>query len=335
MNDPSFNLHLKHKRDVSNLIKTKKKMGDSSPDFRAPPPSPVASSRRASFTANEDVLSKFLDKCGRVPNLVLPDKVFPKHTFLVNPPPTFDFLRLGSLSTLLADAIATFGCFQLINHGVPEAMVNAAMDKFISHDETEEEFLFYKDDISDHSDFLRYCRDLMGEAERIGKAVREKLGGRNQDEEEEEGVGVCYVKNHDHLNSKHESKEEAIRMLIRGYDERHSLCLNFCHAEFHLYSKRGWVSFSPRPDAVVVTLGDEGWSGKFKGVVGRPLLYKSSDLHHDHHFLISLSFLYTSNTLHSINSRGIINKKKKMTISFAQQLLFALFLTLLFPFLLS
>ncbi|XP_010473032.1 PREDICTED: uncharacterized protein LOC104752559 [Camelina sativa] len=210
-------------------------------------------------------------------------------------------------------------------------MVNAAMDKFISHDETGEEFLFYKDD---HSDLLR---DLMGEAERIGKAVREKLGGRNQDEEEEEGVGVCYVKKHD-INSKHESKEEAIRMLIRGYDERHSLCLNFCHAEFHLYSKRGWVSFSPRHDAVVVTLGDEGWSGKFKGVVGRPLLYKSSDLHHhhDHHFLISLSFLYTSNTLHSINSRGIINNKmKKMTISFAQQLLFALCLTLLFPFLLS
>ncbi|XP_010430067.1 PREDICTED: uncharacterized protein LOC104714409 [Camelina sativa] len=305
-------------------------MGASSPDFRAPPPSPVASSRRASFTANEDVLSKFLDKCGRVPNLVLPDKVFPKHTFLVNPP-TFDFLRLGSLSTLLADAIATFGCFQLINHGVPEAMVKAAMDKFISHDETEE-FLFYKDD---HSDFLR---DLMGEAERIGKAVREKLGGRSQDEEEEEeeGVGVCYVKKHDIKSSKHESKEEAIRMLIRGYDERHSLCLNFCHAEFHLYSKRGWVSFFPRPDAVVVTLGDEGWTGKFKGVVGRPLLYKSSDLHHDHHFLISLSFLYTSNTLHrSINSTGIANKKKKMTISFAQQLLFALFLTLLFPFLLS
>lgn len=122
-------------------------MGVSSPDFRAPPPSPVASSRRASFMANEDVLSEFLDKCGRVPNLVLPDKVFPKHTFLVNPPPTFDFLRLGSLSTLL-DAIATFGCFQLVNHGVPESMVKSVTDKTIFHDETEE-FVFYKDDIED------------------------------------------------------------------------------------------------------------------------------------------------------------------------------------------
>ncbi|AAF09051.1 hypothetical protein; 92126-91138 [Arabidopsis thaliana] len=298
-------------------------MGVSSPDFRAPPPSPVASSRRASFTANEDVLSEFLDKCGRVPNLVLPDKVFPKHTFLLNPP-TFDFHRLDSLSALL-DAIATIGCFQLVNHGVPEAMVKAAMDKTIFHDETEE-FVFNKDiNADDHTACYSDLRELMGEAERIGKAVREKLGagGRSQ----KEGVGVCYVKRH---NIKNESKEEAIRMLLRGYDERHSLCLNFCHAEFHVYSKRGWVSFSPRPDAVIVTIGDQGWSGRFKGVVGRPLLYKS-DLHHN---LISISFLYTSTTTLHNTSRKITKRTKKKTISLFQQLLFALFLTLLFPFLL-
>lgn len=169
----------------------------------------------------------------------------------------------------------------------------------------------------------------MGEAERIGKAVREKLGGSRSQKEEEEGVGVCYVKKHKNINSQNESKEEAIRMLIRGYDERHSLCLNFCHAEFHVYSKRGWVSFSPRPGAVVVTVGDEGWSGRFKGVVGRPLLFKS-DLHHS---LISISFLYTTTTLHKNTTTGITKKKKK-TISLSQQLLFALFLTLLTPFLL-
>ncbi|KAL1199387.1 hypothetical protein V5N11_015769 [Cardamine amara subsp. amara] len=297
-------------------------MGVPSPDFRAPPPSPVASSRRASFTTNEDVLSEFLDKCGRVPNLVLPDKVFPKHTFLVNPP-TFDFHQLSSLSALLLDAIATIGCFQLVNHGVPEAMVKAAMQKTIFHDETEE-FVLYKDQAACYSDL----RELMGEAERIGKTMREKLGGRKQDDEEE-GVGVCYVKKHN-INSKNKSKEEeAIRMLIRGYDETHSLCLNFCHAEFHVYSKRGWVSFSPQPDALVVTVGDQGWSGRFKGVVGRPLLYKS----HLPHDFISISFLYTSitTTLHNNTSRGITKKKKK-TISLSQQLLFALFFTLLFPF---
>lgn len=303
-------------------------MGVSSPDFRAPPPSPVASSRRASSTPNDDVLSDFLDKCGRVPNLVLPEKVFPKHRFLVNPP-TFDFLRLVSSSALMLDAIANIGCFQLINHGVPEATVRAAMataDKTIFQDDTEE-FVMYKDIVACYSDF----RELMGEAERIGKAMREKLRGRSQDEEEEEeeGVGVCYVKKH---SSKNESRgweeEDAIRMLIRGYDERHSLCLSFCHAEFHVYSKRGWVSFSPRPDAVVVTVGDQGWSGRFKAVVGRPLLHHGSL----HHRSISISFLYT--TLHT-NTRGITQKKIKKTISLSQQLLFALFLTLLFPFFLS
>lgn len=133
-------------------------MGASSPEFRAPPPSPVASSRRASFMENEDVLSEFLDKCGRVPNLVLPDKVFPKHTFLVNPP-TFDFHQLSSLSPLL-DAVATIGCFQLVNHGVPEAMVKAAMQKSIFHDETEE-FVLYKDIADDDHSDLRYGNKII------------------------------------------------------------------------------------------------------------------------------------------------------------------------------
>lgn len=182
----------------------------------------------------------------------------------------------------------------------------------------------------------------MGEAERIGKAIREKLGGRRQEEEEEEeeGVGVCYVKKH--KNSQTESQgweeEEAIRMLIRGYDERHSLCLSFCHAEFHVYSKRGWFSFSPRPDAVVVTVGDQGWSGRFKAVVGRPLLHRSAHASLPRHF-VSISFLYTATatttttttTLGSDAAR-ITHQKKKYTISIYQQLFFALILTLLLPF---
>ncbi|KAJ0256745.1 hypothetical protein HA466_0096530 [Hirschfeldia incana] len=311
-------------------------MGVPSPDFRAPPPSPVASSRRLSFTANEDVLSEFLDKCGRVPNLVLPDKVFPKHRFLVDPP-TFDFLRLGSSSFHLMDAIDTIGCFQLINHGVPEAKVRAAADKTIFQDETDQEFIFNKD-VADHA-CNSDLRELMGEAERIGKAIREKLGGRSQ-EEEEEGVGVCYVKKHNsQIESQGWEEEEAIRMLIRGYDERHSLCLSFCHAEFHVYSKRGWFSFSPLPGAVVVTVGDQGWSGRFKAVVGRPLLRRSAHSPHSHHF-VSISFLYTATTttttttttLRSDAARITHQQKKKYTISIYQQLFVALILTLLLPF---
>lgn len=182
----------------------------------------------------------------------------------------------------------------------------------------------------------------MGEAERIGKAIREKLGGRSQDEEEEEeeGVGVCYVKKHNNsqIESQGWEEEEAIRMLIRGYDERHSLCLSFCHAEFHVYSKRGWFSFSPRPDAVVVTVGDQGWSGRFKAVVGRPLLHRSAHASLPRHF-VSISFLYTATTtttttttLRSDAARITHHHQKKYTISIYQQLFFALILTLLLPF---
>lgn len=185
----------------------------------------------------------------------------------------------------------------------------------------------------------------MGEAERIGKAIREKLGGRSQEEEEEqeEGVGVCYVEKHEsQIESQGWEEEEAIRMLIRGYDEKHSLCLSFCHAEFHVYSKRGWFSFSPRPDAVVVTVGDQGWSGRFKAVVGRPLLHRSSAHASLPRHFVSISFLYTATTtsttttttttLRSDASRITHQKKKKYTISIYQQLFFALILTLLLPF---
>ena len=178
----------------------------------------------------------------------------------------------------------------------------------------------------------------MGEAERIGKAIREKLGGRSQEEEEEEeeGVGVCYVKKHNsQIESQGWEEEEAIRMLIRGYDERHSLCLSFCHAEFHVYSKRGWLSFSPRPDAVVVTVGDQGWSGRFKAVVGRPLLHRSAQASLPRNFG-SISFLYTattSTTTTSSDASRIIHHHQKNTISIYQQLFFALILTLLLPFL--
>lgn len=136
----------------------------------------------------------------------------------------------------------------------------------------------------------------MGEAERIGKAIREKLGGRSQEEEEEqeEGVGVCYVKKHDsQIESQGWEEEEAIRMLIRGYDERHSLCLSFCHAEFHVYSKRGWFSFSPRQMR-------SWWRSEIKAGVGGLRLLWGGLFFTDHqlmHLFLAISFLSPSSTL--------------------------------------
>ncbi|KAK9058080.1 hypothetical protein SSX86_022920 [Deinandra increscens subsp. villosa] len=46
-------------------------------DFRAPSPSPVASGRRSSV-ANNEILTEFLHRSRRVPDLVLPDQLTAK-----------------------------------------------------------------------------------------------------------------------------------------------------------------------------------------------------------------------------------------------------------------
>lgn len=98
-------------------------------DFRAPPPSPITSGRRSCVT-NDDVLTEFLEHSLRVPDLILPDKVFPRQKFIENPP-RIDFQSLKSMQSdavsKLLDSIATIGCFQLVNYGVPTEFINSTM----------------------------------------------------------------------------------------------------------------------------------------------------------------------------------------------------------------
>lgn len=67
------------------------------------------------------------------------------------------------------DAIDTIGCFQLINHGVPEAKVRAAADKTIFQDETEE-FVLYKDVADACNSDLRYGKKVQSQI--ISKLVQ-------------------------------------------------------------------------------------------------------------------------------------------------------------------
>lgn len=98
-------------------------------DFRAPPPSPVASGRRSSLT-NDDVITEFLQHSLHVPNLILPDKFFPKQKS-VEDPPTIDFEALCSdhyddaTVTKVMESIARIGCFQLVNHGISSDFVRS------------------------------------------------------------------------------------------------------------------------------------------------------------------------------------------------------------------
>lgn len=52
---------------------------------------------------------------------------------------------------------------------------------------------------------------------------------------------------------------DVIRMLIRGTDYSHSLCLHVCDgsSEFHVYSKKSWLSFFPEEGALIITGGDQ------------------------------------------------------------------------------
>lgn len=97
-------------------------------DFRAPPPSPIASDRR-SFVQNDEVLTEFLEHSLQVPDLILPDKFFPKQKTIENPP-TIDFKALNSAEydaslCKVVESIARNGCFQLVNHGISNELVRS------------------------------------------------------------------------------------------------------------------------------------------------------------------------------------------------------------------
>lgn len=80
---------------------------------------------------------------------------------------------------------------------------------------------------------------------------------------EEISKSICYLYKHCSNNNGDEwastLKYDVIRMLVRGSDHSHALCLHLCDgsSEFHVYSKKGWVSFCPDKDALVITIGDQ------------------------------------------------------------------------------
>ncbi|XP_068639007.1 jasmonate-induced oxygenase 4-like [Aristolochia californica] len=117
------------------------------PQFRAPPPSPIsnANSRRTAAVDDED-LTDFLDCSFHVPDLLLPDRIFPREIPMIDPP-EIDFRTLisveedPSLSKSLEYATG-FGCFQLVNHGISnnliESVKNAAAGVFEISEENKE-----------------------------------------------------------------------------------------------------------------------------------------------------------------------------------------------------
>ena len=110
--------------------------------------------------------------------------------------------------------------------------------------------------------------DIEKVAEKILLVIREsfpqKSGYENVIMQGQDVIGsACYLYKHNRnvSDDKWSSslRYDVIRMLIRGIDYSHALCLHICDgsSDFHVYSKKGWVSFCPDKDALVITVGDQ------------------------------------------------------------------------------
>ncbi|KAF7814225.1 1-aminocyclopropane-1-carboxylate oxidase [Senna tora] len=350
-------------------------------DFRAPPPSPIASGRRSSFT-NDDVLTSFLENSLRVPDLILPDKIFPKQRTLETPP-KLDLRSLCSdrdiaADDVVSDSMARIGCFQIVNHGIPREVMDSSREaaKAIFEVSPEkraavtrsppekpwgfEEF-HWEEDGSELSEEFVWCRDRELElkmegiwpigysnfskkmetlmsciekvAEKILPLISRNFPGKFTGGGDEEVGTVCCVYKHRHEGGKEEDrwadslKYDVIKMLIRGSDYSHALCLHVCDgcSEFHVYSKKGWFSFCPEEGALIITFGDQiqvASGGVYKQVIGRPILKGEKD-----DDSISMAFLYSPpNT-----TKGFPTKRER-TISLGQQAILAIILTLVSQF---
>lgn len=113
-------------------------------------------------------------------------------------------------------------------------------------------------------------KKLSKQMEEVGKRVLQFLvqhslkRPENGSPEEQELAGkVCYIQKHGRKISNEESENslryDVIRMLIRGSEFPHALSLHVWNGttDFHVYSKKGWVSFSPHQNSIVVAVGDK------------------------------------------------------------------------------
>nr|GMC77502.1 flavonol synthase/flavanone 3-hydroxylase [Ipomoea batatas] len=350
-------------------------------DFRAPPPSPIASGRR-SCVANDEVLTHFLESSLKVPDLVLPDRVFPRQK-LAGTPPKLDFRSLESMDTdsalQILHSVATIGCFQVVNHGIPSDLIRSVLSaggavfgipremkatatrspenlwgfEEVHAEDDSEEFVWCKDDQIfnkqmegiwplGYSNFREKMEKLWSEVGYISGKILEFLEKKmmsnrssrsllfqEHNKHEEEGSGssnVCYLHKQWRNGDGNSLKYDVIRVLIRGCEFPHALCVHFTNGSsaFNVYSRKDWVSFQPHADALIFTIGDQlqAWSGgRYKHVIGRAMFEEGEEEKEDR---ISMAILY---------SPPEIKIEKEKTISFAQQIIIAIFFIIIYQFL--
>ncbi|WJX86246.1 non-hem dioxygenase in morphine synthesis N-terminal [Trifolium repens] len=367
---------------MRSLTLTPQTMPETSVNFRAPPPSPVASGRRSTVTNNE-FLTEFLETSLRVPDLVLPDKIFPKQ---INheTPPKIDFVSLcfhkdEDLINVVSDSIARFGCFQLLNHGISQQLMAAAIEaaggiflvppgkrdavtrspeklrgfeEYPEGDEEgselNEEFIWRKDEELKlkmegiwpigYPNFSKKMETLQSRVEKVAdkilpiilKNIPKKLASNGNiiSHGNEVGTLCCIYKHRQDINRNNQwvdsLKYDVIRMLIRGTDYSHSLCFHVCDgpSEFHVYSKKSWLSFCPEQGALVITAGDQIQvlsGGQYKDVIGKAIFKGEREDN------ISMAFLYSPQ-----NTKKKFQTNREKPISLGQQAILGVILNLMY-----
>ncbi|XP_074287598.1 putative flavonol synthase 4 [Silene latifolia] len=348
-------------------------------DFRAPPPSPTGTSRRTSSVTNDGVLAEFLESSLRVPDLILPNRIFPRQkSFREIPVIDFQEIKNSSVSKI-KECFQELGCFQVINHGISPELVKTVrrrasrifrlsperkrmavrspelplgfeeviedVDDVIG--ELSEEFVWSKSNglkvkmegiwPLKYSKFSTKMESLERAIEKIAKDIMKMIMMNNQEDQSviskmqhEKDGNICHIYKHPHgipIDQCMSSLRcDVIRMMIRGSDYSHALSLHICDgsSEFHVYSKKGWTSFIPVDNALVVTCGDQiqAWSaGRYKHVIGKPIYTtKNKDS-------ISMAFHFSSQRDSTINKHRQQLENPRI-ISLRDQALFALFLTI-------
>ncbi|KAJ6700827.1 2-OXOGLUTARATE (2OG) AND FE(II)-DEPENDENT OXYGENASE SUPERFAMILY PROTEIN-RELATED [Salix koriyanagi] len=325
-------------------------------DFRAPPPSPIASGRRSSVT-NDEVLTEFLEHSLRVPDLILPDRIFPRHK-TVETPPRIDF---QSLSEFIRSVSATAaGIFQLppekkeaVSRSLerPYGFEEVHGDHQEAESEVSEDFVWCKNESltvdmegiwpTGYSNFSQKMETLSSDIEHVARNILQVLhencprksmyGDDTMQRQDPIGSVCCLYKHGRSFQADQRSRSsgyDVMRMLIRGTDYSHALCFHLCDgsSEFHVYSKKGWVSFCPDKDALIVTVGDrtQVWSdGQYKYVFGWPVFEGEDE------DSISMAFLCSLPSSSSSSSKT----SKEKTFSLGQQAILAIILTLVCHFL--
>ncbi|GER52109.1 2-oxoglutarate (2OG) and Fe(II)-dependent oxygenase superfamily protein [Striga asiatica] len=261
--------------------------------FRAPPPSPVAPGRRSPFS-NEDVLTEYLEQSLKVPDLILPDRVFPKQKSAQNPQkvdlqdlisPEKD--SVGEISEMVAQT----GCLEVVNHGIPRDLIRLVL--FLSAG------IF----------------EIPTEKKKAATRSTERRYGFEEAHGEEE--------NGDQSEEFLWCGDEGMRSEMEGiWPFGYS---NFSGStNFHVYSKKGWFSFCPNEDSIVITIGDrlQVWSGgEYKHVIGHPIFKDEAEK------CISMGFLFCPPNL-----KNTVKDDKSVTITLSQQIIFAVLITLVYQF---